>query len=179
MKPSRTWVLPNRNALGLVAVLAGMWYAGVTQTNGAAYLLCFVVASVAAVSTVHAWANLKGVAIEADAIRPVFAGEEMAVPLRAASAAGREHFGIRVAPVGGGSATALPALARTGAVTGELRARAAKRGSFPTLTVRLESRYPLGFFTARRTVRLPAPHLIYPAPVGSEPLPVSPAPSRT
>ncbi len=179
MKPSRTWVLPNRNAIGLVAVLAGMWYAGVTQTNGAAYLLCFVLGAVAAVSTVHAWANLKGVTIEADPIRPVFAGEEIAVPLRASSSRGREHFGIRVVPVDGGTASVLPAVARTGTVGGELRARAARRGSFQTLTVRLESRYPLGFFTARRTVRLPAPHFVYPAPAGSEPLPVSLAPSRT
>ena len=179
MKPERTWVLPNRNALGLVAVLAGMWYAGITQSNGAAYLLCFVLASVAAVSALHAWANLKGVAIEADAIHAVFAGEELSVPLRASSARQREHFGIRVVPVGGGAAAIFPSLSRQGNVSSTLRPRAAHRGAFETLRVRIESRYPLGFFTARRAIVLPARHCIYPAPAGHRPLPVSLAPART
>ena len=179
MKPSPTWVLPNRNTIGLLAVLAGMWYAGITQSNGAAYLLCFVLASVAMVSTVHAWANLKGVTIEADAIPTVFAGEEIPVPLRAASARGREHFGIHVAPLDDGTGAVFPSLSRHGAVAGMLRARAVQRGSFDTLPVRLESRFPLGFFTARRNVPLTAPHCVYPAPIGSRPLPVSLAPARS
>ena len=179
MKPSPTWVLPNRNTIGLLAVLAGMWYAGITQSNGAAYLLCFVLAAVALVSTVHAWANLKAVTIEADSIPTVFAGEEIPVPLRAASARGREHFGIRVAPLVGGTTAVFPSLSRHGAVAGMLRARAVQRGSFDTLPVRLESRFPLGFFTARRKVQLAAPHCVYPAPAGSRPLPVSLAPART
>ena len=179
MKPSRTWVLPNRNTIGLVAVLAGMWYAGVTQSNGAAYLLCFVLASVAAVSTAHAWANLKGIVVEADAIPVVFAGEEIAVPLRAASVNRREHFGLRVVPIGGGAPVAFPSLPRNGSVAATLRARALRRGAFASLPVRLESRFPLGFFTARRSVSLAAPHWVYPAPAGSQPLPVSRAPART
>jgi uncharacterized protein (DUF58 family) len=178
VKPFRTWVLPNRNAIGLVAVLAGMWYAGVTQSNGAAYLLCFVLASVAAVSTVHTWSNLKGVVIEADAIHTVFAGEELSVPLRAWSVRGRGHFGIRVVPLGGGAPAVFPALPPHGATAGLMRARALQRGSFATLPVRIESRFPLGFFTARRKVTLAAQHCVYPAPAGSRPLPVSLAPAR-
>lgn len=179
MKPTRTWVLPNRNTIGLGAVLAGMWYAGVTQSNGAAYLLCFVLASVAAVSTAHAWANLKSIVVEADAIPAVFAGEEIAVPLRAASVSGREHFGLRVGPIGGGAAITFPSLPQKASVAATLRARAVRRGSFATLPVRLESRFPLGFFTARRRTPLAAPHWVYPAPIGNQPLPVSHAPART
>ncbi len=175
---SRIWVVPNRNAIGLFAVLGGMWYAGVTQSNGAAYLLCFVLASVAAVSTIHAWANLKGVTIEADGIQAVFVGEEIHVPLRASSARAREHFGIRAVPLSGGTAAIFPSLPRQGAVADIMRARAVQRGSFATLAVRIESRFPLGFFTARRKIQLAARHYVYPAPIGSRPLPVSLAPAR-
>lgn len=187
MKPERkseirrlspTWVVPNRNAIGLVAVLAGMWYAGVTQSNGAAYLLCFVLASVAAISTVHAWANLKGVTVAADPIHTVFAGEEIQVPLRASSARAREHFGIRVVPIDGGLAAVFPSMSRQGAVAGMMRAHAVRRGSFAALAVRIESRFPLGFFTARQKVLLAAPHCVYPAPTGNKPLPFSLAPAR-
>src|SRR6266853_424433 len=75
----RIWVLPNRNTIGLAAVLLGMWWAGVSQNNGAAYLLCFVLAAIAAVSTIHTWSNVNGVEITADPVRPVFAGEELKV----------------------------------------------------------------------------------------------------
>jgi uncharacterized protein (DUF58 family) len=178
VKPSPTWVLPNRNTIGLVAVLAGMWYAGITQSNGAAYLLCFVLGSVAAVSMVHAWANLKGVALEAETIHAVFAGEEIVVPLRASSPRGREHFALRIVPIAGGATAVFASLSGKGEVAEILRTRAVQRGSLATLPVRLESRYPLGFFTARRKILLAAPHHVYPAPAGSQPLPASLAPAR-
>ena len=92
----RVWVLPNRNTIGLVAVLLAMCYAGLSQTNGAAYLLAFVLAGVAAVSVVHTWANLRGVTFTADPIAPAFAGDELAVTLVAASDRQRAHAGIAV-----------------------------------------------------------------------------------
>ncbi len=178
MKASPIWVFPNRNAIGLIAVLAGMWYAGVTQSNGAAYLLCFVLVAVAVVSAVHAWSNLRGSALEADPIRPSFVGGELVVPLRASSAHGREHFGIRIVPKPNGPAAIFAVVSAPGQATAELRVRARRRGSFADLPVTVESRYPLGFFTARRRVRLAAPHYVYPAPEGSRPLPISLVPTR-
>ncbi len=176
---SATWVFPNRNTIGLAAVLVGMWWAGVSQSNGAAYLLCFVLGAVAAVSTVHAWANLQGVEIEADPIRPVFAGEELKVPLHASSTRCRERFAIRVAAVTQETSVMFATLPREGSVAAELHVGAPQRGAFTHLPVRLVTRFPLGFFTARRTVRLGAAHCVYPAPVGSRSLPVSLAPARS
>src|SRR5689334_16884138 len=45
MEHSRVWALPNGRTLGLAAVLVAMCYAGASQSNGAAYLLCFVLTS--------------------------------------------------------------------------------------------------------------------------------------
>ncbi|HYR57963.1 MAG TPA: hypothetical protein VEO95_05020, partial [Chthoniobacteraceae bacterium] len=141
-------MLPNRNTIGLAAVLLGMWWAGVSQNNGAAYLLCFVLAAVAAVSTIHTWSNVKGVEITADPVRPVFAGEELKVRLHAASTRHREHFAIRAAADRGAMAV-FPTLRRERDVAAELRVRADRRGTFTHLALRIESRFPLGFFTAR------------------------------
>jgi hypothetical protein len=33
----RVWVIPNRNTVGLFALAVAMWYAGASQTNGAAF----------------------------------------------------------------------------------------------------------------------------------------------
>ncbi|MEA3208422.1 MAG: hypothetical protein QOE70_1479 [Chthoniobacter sp.] len=182
MKPlcsaARIWVLPNRNTVGLLAVLAGMWYAGASQNNGAAYLLCFVLTAVALVSILHAWANLRGLILEADPIRPVFAGEERVVPLQASSARHRAHFGIRVKAGGAEQPAVFPHLEAEGAVVAELRVPARQRGFFETLPVCLESRFPLGFFTARQFCNPAQAHFVYPEPVGSRPLPSSLQPAR-
>lgn len=179
MKPGRnvprTWVVPNRNTIGLAAVLIGMWWAGVSQSNAAAYLLCFVLAAVALISTAHAWANVTGVTVEADTIRPVFAGEDLKVPVRASSTRFREHFGIRVAPAQNGRTALLPPVPREGSATAELRVPAPRRGVFAHLDARIESHFPIGFFTARRAIRMAGAHCVYPAPEGTRPMPAAPA----
>ena len=56
----RVRVVPNRNSLGLLALLLAMWYAGASQDNGVAYLLCFMLTGVALVSILHTRANVRG-----------------------------------------------------------------------------------------------------------------------
>jgi uncharacterized protein (DUF58 family) len=176
---SRVWVLPNRNTIGLGAVLLAMWYAGASQTNGAAYLLGFVLASVAAVSTVHTWANLRGVTFTADPITPVFVGEKLIIPLAAESDNARAHFAITVCAGGtGAEAARFGEIGATGAQRAPLSAPAERRGSFSELRLRAASIFPLGFFTARRSIILRQPYCIYPRPEGDRPLPRALAPTR-
>ena len=178
-RSSRVWVRPNRNALGLAAVLVAMWYAGASQTNGAAYLLGFVLAGVAAVSAVHTWANLRGVTFSAEPIAPVFAGGDLLVPLVAQSARARAHVAIVVrAKDGTAPAVRFGEISATGQVRARLAVAAVKRGCFPELRLQAESIFPLGFFTAHHALRLRQPHSIYPAPAGSRPLPRALAPTR-
>ena len=122
----RVWVLPNRNALGLAAVLAGMWYAGSSQANAAAYLLGFVLTGMAAVSALHAWANVRGVRLAAGPFPPAFADGNQLLRVTASAPAGTERCGITVRGVGGGPVLQF---AEIGAVTGpaELAVPAARR----------------------------------------------------
>jgi len=71
---------PNRHTLALGAILLCMWYAGAAQQNGGAYLLAFLTAMMAAVSWLHARANLKGLHLEAGVIPPAREGEALRVP---------------------------------------------------------------------------------------------------
>jgi len=171
--PSRLLVLPNRNSLGLFAVLIAMWYAGAGQNNGAAYLLCFTVAGIAAVSAVHAWANLRGITLRAGMIAPVFAGETLLLPLHANAKAGRRHTAIVAHVPGNEGVTIFEEISGEHPVRGELYVKERKRGHFESLTVRVHSLYPLGFFTARQTFELYQTHFVYPRPFGDLPLPAA------
>jgi uncharacterized protein (DUF58 family) len=174
----RVWVLPNRNTIGLAAVLMAMWYAGASQTNGAAYLLAFVLLSVAAVSIVHTWANLRGITFTADAIAPVFSGEELAVTLVAASDRHRTHFAVTVRAPGAAEPVQFGEIGPAGVERARLAIPAGRRGCFASLPLRAASIFPLGFFTARSAILLRQPYYVYPRPGGSRPLPRALAPAR-
>lgn len=165
----RTLLLPNRNTFGLGAVLLAMWYAGASQNNGAAYLLCFVLASVAAVSALHAWANLRGLTLRAGPIPPVFAGEMRTVALELLAGADRHHAGVRVD--GGGGEAIFQEAEKGQPQRAMLQAPAEERGCFEELAVSVSSLFPLGFLTARRRMHLRQTHFVYPHPAGRLPLP--------
>lgn len=176
-KNARIWVLPNRHTPGLAAVLLAMWYAGASQSNGAAYLLCFVLAALALVSIVHARANLRGVEVSAGAIPPAFAGEQIAVPLALRSTRSRALFAVRVFVAGEKIPALFDSVPPSGVEYGSLPFTARQRGCFHELPLRLASLFPLGFFTARRRIALAQTHYVYPAPTGTAPLPRALAPT--
>jgi uncharacterized protein (DUF58 family) len=166
-------VLPNRSAAGLAALLLAMWYAGASQNNGAAYLLCFVVTSLALLSLPHAWANLRGVCLRAGVIRPVFAGEQILLPLIAETFSRRRHFALQAKPEGLGSPIFFAAVSASLPGQAEASFPARVRGVHQILNVKLTSTFPLGFFTARRWVVLRQKHIVYPRPAGELPLPIA------
>jgi uncharacterized protein (DUF58 family) len=174
---SRVRVWPNRNSTGLAAVLLAMAYAGASQSNGAAYLLCFMLASVAAISAIHAWANVRGTALSADPIAPVFAGEELKITVAVSSALRRDHFSIAVGKGRFASGTRFDVIRTGETVRGEITAPTSGRGRFTDLQIFVESVFPLGFLTARKTVTIHQTYYVYPAPGGALPLPKSATPA--
>src|SRR3954464_6652350 len=87
---------PNRHTFGLAAVLLAMWYAGASQNNAAAYLLGFLTLSIAAVSAIHGWSNLRGLQLTVEPIAPVYEEEPVALKVRAKAEAGRRHIAVRL-----------------------------------------------------------------------------------
>jgi uncharacterized protein (DUF58 family) len=174
----QTLILPNRNTVGLGAVLLAMWYAGASQNNGAAFLLCFALASVGAVSMAHAWANLRGLTLRAEPIAPGFAGEALAVPLVASAAPGHRHAAVVVTVEGAQETARFAEITPDAPQRATLYVRAAERGCFHTLTLRATSIFPLGFFSARLAATVRQTYHVYPSPAGALPLPVSLDPAR-
>lgn len=174
----RVWVLPNRHTIGLGILILAIWYAGASQNNGAAFLLCFVVVSVALVSTVHSWANLRGVQINPGVINPVFVGENLVVPLNASSASPKGHCAIRAVHPSQPVACVIGDVFAETPTRSELSIPASKRGFYPKLQIELCSMFPLGFFTARQALSIQQSFYIYPKPEGKLPLPTSLAEGR-
>lgn len=177
-KTPSVWVLPARNAAGLAAVIAAMWYAGASQNNGAAYMLSFLLAGVSLTSVLHAWLNLHGVEVSLDRIAPVFEGEEAAAPITLRGRRGRTHRSVLVTVKGVSEGAVADEVEDGAAPRTHLYFPAKARGLFPFVEVRLISRYPFGFFAARARQVISQPYYVYPKPEGDVPFPAPAARRR-
>jgi uncharacterized protein (DUF58 family) len=171
-------VLPNRNTIGLVALLVAMWYAGASQSNAAAYLLAFAVLGVAAVSALHTWRNLRGIRFRAEQIKTAFAGDPLSVHLIASTDTRRAHPGVRVRALSSKTMSAFAAITADQVQRVELSMPAGKRGRHETMAVQVSTMFPFGFFTARRQLTIHQPRIVYPRPAGNLPLPRSLEPAK-
>ena len=174
----RVRVLPNRNSVGLAALLVAMWYAGASQNNGAAYLLCFVIAGVALVSILHTWTNVRGLRVSCGPVAPVFAGERQRLRVSVHAASGRTHAAIRIRPRLRGEGAAFAEICGAQWEHADVWIEPDRRGHFDEVDLIVSSLYPLGFFSARMIVTVPQSRWVYPAAEGARSLPRSLAPAR-
>ena len=176
----RVRVVPNRNSLGLLALLLAMWYAGASQDNGVAYLLCFMLTGVALVSILHTRANVRGLRLSIGPIAPVFAGEIQTVRVGVLAVSGGRHAAIRIKTKQKGESVAFPEISGPRWAYDDLPIDTSQRGFFDELELTAFSLYPLGFFSARMVVTMRGARWVYPAAAGSRPLPrhLSPAKNR-
>ena len=174
----RARVVPNRNTVGLLALLVAMWYAGASQNNGAAYLLCFTLAGVALVSLLHTRANVRGLRVSIAPVAPVFAGENQRLRISVLAATGRTHAAIRIKARERGQSVAFPEIRGAPWLHDDLAIDATQRGQFQELKLIVTSLYPLGFFSAKMVLTIPCLRWVYPAAEGSRALPRHFAPVR-
>lgn len=176
---SPIYVWFRRNWIVLLAVLGAMWYAAISQSNSAAYLLMFFLISLVGVSAIHAHFALTGLRVRVGRIEPVFAGEIASVPLEIHNPTRRARLALAVAPAGAvfreDGHLRLPTLPAQGAESVLYPLPTTRRGRQPLDCVALTTVYPLGFFRSWVYKTLDAAALAYPAPAGALPLPTGPA----
>ena len=179
MSPHRIYILPTRSWAVLLAVLAAMWYAAISQSNSAAYLLMFFLSSLVMVTAIHAHFALAGLRLRVERPEPVFAGETVRVTVEVQNPTRRSRLALAVAPNGRVFKERFHAilgnLEGESSQTAELPLPTQRRGRFDVGRVALTTVYPMGFFRSWRYEPVDAAYLVYPPPVGSLPLPMGPA----
>ena len=169
--PPRLRVRPNRHAIMLALVILAVWYAGETQSNGAVFLLGFLLAAMALLSWLHARANLRGLEIRAGSVSAARAGQIVSVPVEL-RAKGREARGVEVSAPGARAPWLVPRVEADGRpVHGALRVVAREAGARTSLAVVARSRFPLGIFTAEYHAEIAVAQTVHPRPEGELPLP--------
>ncbi len=179
MTPGRIYILPTRSWTFLLAVMAAMWYAAISQTNSAAYLLMFFLGSLVMVSAIHAHFAMADLGVRVGKIPAVFVGETVRVPIEVLNFAHRRKVALAVAPNGRVFKEAthrhVPELPPHGSVSVELPLPGAIRGRLVLRRVALTTDFPMGFFRSWRYEDTEATCLVYPLPAGTMPLPLGTA----
>jgi uncharacterized protein (DUF58 family) len=171
----RARIRPTATFAAALFVLGAIWYAAASQNNAPAYLLLFTLGSVMVLSFWHGAGNLNGLDVSVEAIKPVFAGQEIAVPLEIINRAHRARFGIAA-----NLRDARAAEVRADFITGgqaerlTLRLPVVERGEFALPALHLTSLFPFGFFrVSRRLLDANQSYVVYPQPAGAADLPPS------
>lgn len=158
-----------------LALAVALWYAALSQGNGAAYALLFFLLSLAAVSWLHARQNLRGVRFRAGVVEPTFAGGTIVVPATVKLAGQRFVAGLEVRIAGQSEWVRVGDLSGADGRQISLPMKAELRGGGSELELELRSRWPIAIFTAKARARLEVSWLVYPAPAGAQPLPLGEA----
>ncbi len=160
------YILPTREGLLLLPVLAAAGLVGLHYNNNAALAVTFLLAAAALVGAVHTWRELAGLAVRAAPAGESFAGGRQRFLVRLRGEGRARH--VRVAA---GETTAEAGVPAEGTAEAVLALDAPRRGRLPMDPLRIETTRPLGLFRAWTLVETGAAAWVYPRPAASRPLP--------
>jgi len=167
----RVYILPTNLGIAYACMLFAMLLAGLNYGNNLALALTFTLAGAGWVAMHECHHNLAGLQVAPAGTRPPFAGEaaEFAFILSAPSA--RQDLVLKH----GERASAAVSLRAGGTATAVAYVPTRARGRVRLARVRIESRFPLGLFTAWTWIHPDLDCLVYPRPAPRER--VAPPPS--
>lgn len=164
------YVLPTRQGLLFLLVIAIMWLLGTNYENNLILAAAFLLISVMIVSIIHAYKNLSGLQFQALASRSVFAGEYAEFTILVTSP-GRHYENVQIA-LDSSLAVTLD-LIESNEQHLKLVALSRTRGWLIPRRLLVETFFPLGIMRAWSWVQLDMQALIYPAPLKSDEPPLA------
>jgi uncharacterized protein (DUF58 family) len=158
----RLYILPTRFGYLFAIMLLFLFLAAINYQNSMAFVLTFMLTSLAIISLWYTHKNLLGVNIKLQIPRPVFCGQasELKFEISHPNNASRYAIGIQYAqetPV----YLKLDPLQSTSA---SLKIRSRRRGQFKPQGITIFTRYPTGLFHAWGWLKYDLPILVYPRP---------------
>ncbi len=158
----RLYILPTRFGYMFASMLLFLFLGAINYQNSMAFMLTFMLTSLAIISLWHTHKNLLGITITLQIPRPVFVGEycEFKFELSHANLSRRYAVGIQYADY----PPEYVSLEPEGSAELKLRLPTGRRGQFRPGGITIFTRYPTGLFHAWGWLRFELPVLVYPKP---------------
>ncbi len=155
---------------GFLGLIGCGFLLSINFSNNLIFAMTFLLIAIALVGWYFTRVNLCGLAPADWRAEPVFAGQTAVFRLQVENRAAQARHGLRVhasSAQGGGEQSLAPGDRAEMA----LRRLAPRRGRLPRLAVAMHSVFPLGLFEARLAGGELPVCLVYPSPLGAQPLP--------
>ena len=166
---SHLYILPSRQGLLFAVVLLVMLIGSINYNNNMGFMLTFLLGSLATVSILHSYRNLKGVTLRAGRNPPVFAGEYAKILVHVDNTGRMPRHLLTLQCEGENRELKQVAAQQHGSV--QFLFKTTQRGWRHPGRIKIESTYPLGLFRAWSWVELNSRCLIYPRQESNPPLP--------
>lgn len=169
----RIFILPTRQGLGFALVLILMLLGDINYNLSLGYILTFLLATMAAMTMLHAFRNMAQLEVRAGRTAAVFAGDNALFVFHMHNNSGLPRYQLTLHDNAGHSTTFdLPAQQSTEV---HLAIPATHRGWLSSGRLTLYTEYPLGLFHAWSYLQFDTRCLVYPRPAAPLPLPSSSA----
>ena len=169
-RPGSLRIRPTSAGLGFFLMVLCGFLLSVNFSNNLIFAMTFLLVAIALVSWYHTWLNLKGLVVSDWRTAPVFAGQPLLFTAKVENPGKRFRHGLQARA---GKLGTSGEIHLGGDCKAELQLSLARRprGLSPAAGVFITSCFPLGLFEGRlRTGDLPR-CLVYPQPLGNQPLP--------
>ncbi len=173
----RVYILPSAYGMAFFSMLLVMLAGSMNYNNSMGFVLTFVLGSMALVSIFHTYRNLAGLRLEPDRVEEVFAGEPACFCFWFDN---RQRYSRHALILLQNSRRGV-ATPQFKPVTFDLEAESRvriclevpthRRGRLTLGRVILETRFPLGLFRAWTYLDFAMNVLVYPHPLGDDPMP--------
>jgi uncharacterized protein (DUF58 family) len=170
----RIFILPTKRGLGLALLLTVQLLAAINYNNNLAFILTFLLASIALLGTLHGFRNLAGLQIRPGRTESVFAGDVAGFDIHLDNPTAVHRFGLQIAHKSAEPQTVeIPPGA---SILVKIRVTTSHRGWLDLPTVTVSSCFPLGLFRIWSPINLKQRALIYPKPASARlPFPEMPS----
>lgn len=182
-RPNRIFILPTRYGFAFAGALLVMLLGAANYNNSLAYVLVFLLGSLALVSMLHTHRNLSGLRFAFAAQRPVFCGANARFHLTIDNRGHRPRHGVLVRWNYDTDDDGPHDVVESFSIKGDeiarhaIENRATRRGWQPLKRVVVSTRFPFGLFRAWSPLDISTECLVYPRPAGEQALPRSAAES--
>ena len=178
VKRRRIYILPTRHGLLFGVMLFAILLGAVNYNNSMAYILTFLLISLAHVAMLHTYKNLAGLAIDEGEPQAVFPGEVALFPFVFDNRGGTSRFAIALARVtdrrwwmvfknhGRHPSVAFGDIGPDALTHIDLPIKAEQRGRLCAGRIKIHTAFPLGLFRAWSYFDTELTCVIYPKPNG-------------
>ncbi len=156
----RIFIVPSQRGLGFVLLLLLLLLIALIYNNNLAYLLCFLLASIFFITTLHSFKNLSGLIISPGQSTNVFAGEAAGFALHLTNPSLQARINLQLHLH---ESLFLNIESEQKQII-TLYSPTKKRGWHSCEKIILSSTYPLGLFYTWSVLRFDIKALVYPAP---------------